>query len=118
MKERKLDILCVQEPYTFKGIVRGYTSPGLRIIQPNKGNAWVAAILDQEMEILQITNMETEHLMCFQVLTKEEQFYIVNMYCQFSLPTSPILTTLENILNKLKGNKIIITMDANARSEW
>lgn len=119
MKERKLDILCIQEPYTFKGTVRGYTSPGLRMIQPNKGNVWVAAIImDQEIEILQITNMETEHLMCFQVLTKEEQFYIVNVYCQFSLPMSPILATLENILNKLEGNKIIITMDANARSEW
>lgn len=117
MKELELDILCLQEPYTYKSKVRGYTSPGMRIIQPGKESPWVAAVVkEQRMEIFQNTAIESEHIMCFQVITDCDNFYIINVYCQYSLEISPIITEIEYILDKLKGNRIILTMDANAKS--
>lgn len=119
MKELELDILCIQEPYTYKGRVRGYTTPGMKIIQPDIENPWVAAVIkDQKMEAFHNTALETEHLMCFQVITEHENICIVNVYCQYSLKIGPILDLVENVLNKLRGNKIILTMDANARSNF
>lgn len=29
------DVMCIQEPYAYKGQVRGYTAPQLAKVQPN-----------------------------------------------------------------------------------
>lgn len=54
--------------------------------------------------------------MCLHVLTDTKSFYIINVYCQFSLPIEPFLTKVESIINKIKSNNIIIVMDSNACS--
>lgn len=78
-KKYELDILCIQEPYTYKGKVRGYTTPGLRILQPAKENPWVAVVFrEKSMEIFQNSALETEHLICLQIMTEYDQFYIIN----------------------------------------
>jgi hypothetical protein len=52
IKEQALDILCIQEPYTNKGMVKGYGTQDLRIIKPSTPNTWVAAVARKEnMEI-------------------------------------------------------------------
>lgn len=97
----------------------GYTTPGLRVIQPDKKNIWVATVIqDQKMDVFQFVDLETEHLGCFQVCIGKNGLYIINMYCQFSVEIEIILTNLEEVLDKFKGKKIIITMDANAKSDW
>lgn len=117
--EYNIDILCIQKPYSYKGRARGYTAPGLRVIQPDKENSWVAAVVrESKMDVFQNTDLESEHVMCLQVCTRHEQFYIINMYCQFSLEIRPFLDSLGDILRRLAGNKIILTMDANAKSDW
>jgi hypothetical protein len=114
-----VDILCVQEPYTHKGKVRGYTTPGLRVIEPKRENSSVAAVVrDSKMDVFQNSSLKTEHLQYFQVTTESESLYIVNVYCQYSMPISSMLNNLKLVLNKISGNQIIIMMDANAKSEW
>lgn len=55
IKERKLDILCVQEPYVYRNMVRGYSSPNLKLIQPLGGYPWVAAIINSNnIEVLSL----------------------------------------------------------------
>jgi len=118
-RECNLDVLCIQEPYTYKRKVRGYTSPGLKIIQPNIENVWVTAVIrDSSVEVFQNADFETEHLMCFQIRTQRDQIYIINVYCQFSIKIGPILNDLEKTLNILQGNRVIIQIDANAKSNW
>jgi len=63
--------------------------------------------------------MESEHVMCFKIITQDIKFYIVNAYCQFSLDIETILHRIEKILRHIGSeNNIIITMDANAKSGW
>lgn len=68
IKERNLDILCIQEPYSYKNVVRGFSSPGLNTTQPVGGYPWVAAVLRREnVEILILPGI-SEHILCFQIL--------------------------------------------------
>ena len=59
-KDRNLDILCLQEPFCYKGKVRGYNSPDLIKIQPqNCDKAWVAVVvINDKLEALE-TNVNT-----------------------------------------------------------
>jgi len=54
--------------------------------------------------------------MCVHVVTETEELYIINIYCQFSLPIEPILQKTERIIDKIKGENILIAMDSNAKS--
>lgn len=119
MGEHGLDVLCIQEPFTYKGKVRGYTSPGFRVIQPSVDNPWVAAVINSgRVEVFQNANLESGHVICFQAITEIGQINIINMYCQYSLDIEPFITRLEELLGGLKGQNVVITMDANAKSDW
>ncbi|KAK2574826.1 hypothetical protein KPH14_012962 [Odynerus spinipes] len=115
-EKEKIDILCVQEPYVFKGLARGY--PGVRVVQPQVNYPWVAiVVMNSEIETFQILYEETEHVMCVQVKIGASVFYIINVYCQYSKPIEPFLTKIEKILIRIPSAKIIITTDANASAK-
>lgn len=116
--EKNLDILCLQEPYYFKKQVRGYAAKSLRKVQPESCDySWVAAVVrESRVEILQGLGDQDEHVMCFKVITEATEFYIINAYCQCSLPLEPILKKIEKILGIIKSNDVILTMDANSKS--
>lgn len=117
IKERNLDILCIQEPYSYKNSVRGFSSPGLKTIQSTGGYPWAAAILKKEnFEILILPGI-SEHILCFQVTTQSLEFYIINVYFQFSKPIRPILDQVDDLLLRLGGKRILILADSNAWSE-
>lgn len=63
-----------------------------------------------------MTVEETKHVMCVHIVMETDDLYIINIYCQFSLPIEPFLEKIEGILDKLKGNSVLITMDSNAKS--
>jgi len=111
-----VDILCIQEPYAYKDKVRGFTSSNLRVTQPDCATPWVAVISKEEnTQVFRIAVGETEHIMCVHVVTDAEELYIINVYCQFSLPIEPFLDKIERILSKIRGCNVIITMDSNAK---
>lgn len=117
MREKNLDILCIQEPYVFKGKVRGYTSSGLRVTQPDSDIPWVAIVsAEDKIQIFRLAVGKSDHVMCVQVKSECEEMYIINAYCQFSLPIVPILETIETIIQKIGNIKVLITMDSNAKS--
>jgi len=77
-----IDILCVQEPYSLDGVVRGY---GLRTrIFQSKTNAPMAAIIveNDNLDILQLS-MESSHIIALQVITTFYEFYLVSVYFSF-----------------------------------
>lgn len=97
MRERNIDILCVQEPYAYNGRVRGFTSSNLRVTQPDCDTPWVSIVSTEErVQIFRVALEETEHIMCVHVITEAEELYIINVYCQFSLPIEPFLEKLED----------------------
>jgi len=117
MRKENIDILCLQEPYSYKGKVRGYTSSGYRIVQPDGVNPWVAVIvLEAKLQIFRLACEKSEHLLCLHIISEADDFYLINVYCQFSMPIEPFLTSVENVLNNINSNKVIVMMDSNARS--
>lgn len=117
IKEFMFDILCIQEPYKCRSKVRGYNSPQLRIIQPDCKTPWVAAVVRHENLNVLVFADTTEHVIYFQIYTNAYCFYIVNVYCQHSLPISHFLDLINNILIKLKGKRLVITLDSNSKSD-
>jgi len=117
IQERKIDMLCVQEPYAFRGVVRGYTSQGMTIVQPMVDNPWVAIVVtNEQLEVFHLAQYDTPHIMCLQITSNREEFYIINIYCQFMLPVEPFMDQLEKIIRNLHHSSYIIVMDSNARS--
>lgn len=117
IKEFDIDVLCIQEPYVSKNSIRGFNSPGLVKLRPCLEDPWVIAIIaNDEIDIFQLSYLDTQHVMCFRVTSSKNDFYIINAYCQFSLEIEPILRDIECILKKLNGGRFVISMDANAKS--
>lgn len=117
MKHMGVDVLCLQEPYSYKGKVKRYTSTNLRTTQPDGETPWVAIITKEEkVQVFNLVMDKSEHVMCVQVKTETEEFYLINAYCQYSLPINPMLQSIERILDKIGNFNVIITMDSNAKS--
>jgi len=53
MRERNIDVLCIQEPYAYRDKVRGFTSSNLRVTQPDGDTPWVAIVSAEESADLQ-----------------------------------------------------------------
>ena len=119
MREKELDMLCLQEPFSHKGRVRGYNSPNLAKIEPHtSGRPWVAAVANREStEVLLNVGDESEHVMCFRVIAGDLEFIVINVYCQHSEPIERFLGQMESLLSCFSAEKVLITMDANAKSE-
>ena len=119
MQERNLDVLCIQEPFSYKGKVRGYNSPNLTKIQQQCcEKSWVAAVVKKDaVDILVSVGDENEHIMCFKVMTGNSDLIIINAYCLHSLPLEGFLDKIERLLSNFQSEKVLITMDSNAKSE-
>lgn len=118
IKEKGLDIVCIQEPFCYKGKVRGYNSPNLIKITPqNCGHPWVAAVVNKErVEVLLNVGDENEHILCFKVMTGDTEFVLINLYCQYSAPLEGFLDKLQSLISGFPAERILIMMDANAKS--
>ena len=83
MQEKGLDILCIQEPFCYKGKVRGCNSPKLTKIQlQNCEKSWVAAEVKKDtVDILVSVGEEYEHIIYFKVITGYSELTIINAYC-------------------------------------
>jgi len=117
LDDERIDILCIQEPYTYKDKVQGYTSLADRVIQPTAVIPWVAAVIKNvNIKTFSIGTLNTALIMCFRAQFYDDVMYIINVYCQYSLPIESVLLDLEKLLQKIKTTRFIICMDANAKS--
>jgi len=119
--ESNIDILCIQEPYSSDGRVRGFSSLNVRVIQPSTGVPMVAIVINNpNIDILQLNVKDSKHVVAVQVVTENCDFYLFSAYFQFSHPVEPYLATLEDCITKIKCNnissQIVITADVNASS--
>lgn len=110
------DIMCVQEPYAVRGNVCGYGSQALGLVYPKVEFPWVAMIVRDTVEFFPLSGCGSGHLMVTECSISDFKFYIINLYCQYSLPLEGFLVQLEKCLVKLRAEKILIVMDANAQS--
>jgi len=75
-----LDVLCLQEPYSYMGRVRGYAANNKKIIQPNTKCPMAAIVIyNDEIEITQL-NIAGEHVVAVQILLEKTEIFLVNAY--------------------------------------
>lgn len=120
VKEKKLDILLLQEPYvrkqdqshTFYGLGTGMKVAAVRSARP-----WAAvALCNPNFQMIFISQLSTTHCVCAEVQAPGCSIYVVSYYFQWSDDIEQHLRHLEMVLRSLMGKRILIALDANARS--
>lgn len=118
-QELKLDVLLLQEPYALVGKVRGM---GLRTKvlgnQPaGTERPWSAiAVTKETITPLELLQFKTSYFTTAQIDTEIGKIYCISSYFRFSHRIEPYLVQLDQILHSLRGNHVIIGLDANAKS--
>ncbi|KAG5895241.1 hypothetical protein JTB14_003455 [Gonioctena quinquepunctata] len=82
-EEKKLDMICLQEPYTRNGKMNNM--PITAQIQSMGQNPMAVTVLfNKNYRLLLLTQFSDEHCVCVELLTNIGEFIIVNIYCQFN----------------------------------
>ena len=117
--ERKIDILLLQEPYTVRCAIPGFGMCNLlATAQCEEGIRPMAgiALFNPNLTALKLNEFCTSHCVCIELKSNVGRFFLVSMYFQYSNDIKESLALLERILQKLRGESILIAADANARS--
>ena len=67
----------------------------------------------EKVEVLLNVGNQDEHILCFKVLAGDLEFIMINLYCQHSLPLERFL---QDLISGFPTEKILVTMDSNAKS--
>jgi len=64
-----IDIVCIQEPYSSNGRVKGY-GPKTRVFQPNTNVSMTAILVDSpNLDVLQLS-LESSHIIVIQITSE------------------------------------------------
>lgn len=119
MQKHKVDVLLMQEPHCYRNKVSGFGVQESGLIVGNKVGepAWAAIFVQNDkVEALKLAQYCTSHCVCASIKQGQDEVVVVSLYCQFSDPIEPYLAQLERILIDLKGKRICIGADVNAKS--
>lgn len=120
VSEKRLDVLLLQEPYvrkqnsshTFYGLGRQIRVAAVRSQRP-----WAAvAVSNPEVEMLFVSQLSTTHCVCAEVQAPGFSFYVASCYFQYSDEIEEHLRHLEKVCHSLRGKRLIVAVDSNARS--
>lgn len=68
------------------------------------------------LHVLEIKHLSSTHFAVAQIRFGGEDLYFVSWYFQFGHDVQPYIDRLKEILDNLRGKKVVIGIDANARS--
>jgi len=115
-----IDILCMQEPYTFKGRVGGMRITERIVMGCAEDCKTAISIHNENIDVVKLTQFCDSHCTCVEIQSNVGSFYLINIYAQYSEQIEQHLDKIEQIITDLGTNqshkKIIITGDFNARS--
>jgi hypothetical protein len=106
VEDNKIDVLILQEPYTFKKQVKEYAPITAKVIQnyENKDSKAAIIIYNKDITVTQLKQFRKEHIICIHLKTNEDSLYIVSVYCQYSHIIDRYSTELEEFIHKLGKN--------------
>jgi len=115
MSDYQLDILLLQEPYSFRGRVCGL---GGDIITISKGGNPMAAVVIacSAGRVMLLDHLSSEHLVCVEFSGVGFSFYLVSQYFQHADPIDTHLAKLADVLRGLPDCRVVVGADINARS--
>lgn len=75
-------------------------------------------MLNSNYDVTQVVIENYEHVVCAQVISSNDEFFLISAYFQYSHEVDPYLNVIDKILNNIqaKYKKIIIGADVNANS--
>jgi len=75
-------------------------------------------VLNSSYDVTQLVIDNCDHVVCAQVISSNDEFFLISAYFQFSHEVDPYLNVIDKILNNIqaKNKKIIICADVNANS--
>lgn len=98
--------------------MRGYSSNKYFIVQPGVGNPWIAAVIASEkIEIFHLSNYDSPHVTCFQIIKNGRFLYNKYLLSIFITIRAHLERVRIRIILGLNTNRYIVTMDSNAKSE-
>lgn len=118
--KKRLDVLLLQEPHVRKQGA-GHTFVGLgvgmRVAAVRSQRPWAAvAVCNPQFQMVFVSQLSTTHCACVEVQAPGLSYYVVSCYFQYSDDIEGHLRHLETVLRTLRGERIIVAVDANARS--
>ncbi|KAG8226160.1 hypothetical protein J437_LFUL007397 [Ladona fulva] len=117
MIEERVEIAMIQEPYIRNNIVKGFGSA--RVYSVKGVFPWAAVIIiNEKLGAMKVNSLTNSNCVCVEILPPTgNRFYAISMYFQFSEHIEEYLMYLRKVKRKLKGEVVIISADANAKSE-
>jgi hypothetical protein len=118
MKADGNEVLLMQEPYSFEGKIPGLGTGVAIACRGSKQDPPMAAVgvKSKTLTPLEVAGLCTTHCVCVQIGDGETEIYMVSQYLP---PTESIqvgVEQLDKVLRSLRGKKIIIGLDSNAKS--
>jgi exonuclease III len=118
--DKRLDVLLLQELYVRKQLSsHTFYSLGtnIRVAAVRSQRPWAAvAISNSNLGILFVSQLSTTHCICADVQAPNFSFYVASCYFQYSDEIEKYLRHLEMVCHLLRGKRLLVALDANARS--
>ena len=118
--ETNLDVLLIQEPYTYKDRVFGLGT-GVKIVQAERGTPWAAlAVFRRDCTVTQLGHITTTQLAALHIQASGISVNLVSLYCKATKESKTDMRRahreLTLALDQLNKDGVIIGADTNARS--
>lgn len=114
-EEMKLDIVCIQEPYTRNGSIP-HMPVTARVIKDGEMPMAAIVVLNRNLKVLRISQMCNDHTVCVEVTLGGKAWIFVNSYFQFSSELD--LEMFRNVGSMYYDVPVVYMADANAKSPW
>ena len=118
--KKRLDVLLLQEPHVRRE-GSSYLVAGLgiraKVAAVSSQRPWAAvALCNDLLDLVFVSQLSTTHYACAEVLAPGFSFYVASLYFQFSDEIEGHLRHLEMMFQSLRGKRLLVSVDANARS--
>ncbi|KAG7196613.1 hypothetical protein KM043_018809, partial [Ampulex compressa] len=118
MDRQCTDVLLMQEPYNFRGAIPGFGT-GTRVITGcSKDEQAMAAVAvrARDLTVVKIAHLCTSHCVCVHITRTRQTLYLVTQYFPPSEEIESSLAHLETVLRELRGKRVLLAADVNAKS--
>ena len=114
-EERQIDVMCIQEPYTFRGRIP-YMPTSAQIITCGRKPYAGIMIFNSKITATLITQLSDEWTICLELRSSVGKFIMVTSYFQYSHEIGPYIQRFREINQLYANEKVIYTGDINAKS--
>lgn len=122
MYEREINFFSVQEPYSIGGIIKGFGLSTTNVVLGNKEpdeRPMSAIVCTSNRNPFLMLQHCTNHFTVCKISTAIGSINLVSGYFQCAHPIDPYLDTLQSIIDDLRGEELLISIDSNAHShDW